>query len=41
MQDDMTSLHLASKNGHLAIVALLLERDADVSAKNVVSIDLW
>jgi ankyrin repeat protein len=33
-QDHWTPMHLSARNGHLGVVKLLLERDADVRALN-------
>ena len=41
MQDERTAFHLAARNGHLDVVTLLLDRAADVNARDVVSIDAW
>ena len=37
LQDDITALHVASEEGHKAIVKLLLEAGADVNVTNDVS----
>ena len=41
MQIDKTALHFAAQRGHLDVVTLLLDRAADVNAKDSVSIDAW
>ena len=36
-QDGSTALHLAASGGHTAVIALLLDRGADITATNNVS----
>jgi hypothetical protein len=41
MQDGRTALMMAANNGHLEVVRLLLEKDADIQAKDEVSYVLF
>ena len=40
LQYGRTALHIASTNGHLEVVNLLLQSDSDVNVKNNVSTEL-
>ena len=41
LQDQNTSLHVASEGGHLPVVQALLDRGANVRAQNEVSVSSW